>query len=100
MGSSIFARFSLPIMEVKRMVKYRLRRKMSRAEGKLVLKYMQEIIDEYGYVTVADLHNLIDIPSVYIHNRSGWLSLKGARVTLLRKHDAYYLILPHSVPIR
>ena len=78
------------------MIKYKLHSKMSRAEGKMVLKLMQEIIDKYGYVTVADLDDLIDMPSTYVHNRSGWQSLKGARVTLLRKNRSYMLILPYS----
>ena len=78
------------------MVKHRLHSKMSRAEGKMVLKLMQQMIDDYGYVTVADLNDLIDIPSTYIHSRSGWQSLKGARVTLLRKNRSYMLILPYS----
>ena len=78
------------------MTEYYLHSNMSRAEGKLVLKCMREIINRYGYVTVSDLHDLIDIQSLYIHSRSGWRSLKGARVTLLRKHNKYRLILPYS----
>ena len=78
------------------MLKIRLPRKMSRIEGKNVLKCMQEILDRYGSVTVTDLFDLIDVPSVYTDNKSGWYSLKGARVSLLRKDGAYRLILPYS----
>lgn len=78
------------------MYRLRLHSKMSRREGKLILKYMQEIIDRYGYATVADLYDLIDLKPLYIHSRSGWNSLKSAKVSLLRKNHAYELILPYS----
>lgn len=38
---------------------FNLSRDMSRRDAKLIKKYMQEIIDDYGYVTLADLYNLM-----------------------------------------
>lgn len=76
------------------MTAWYLHSKMTKAEGKLVLRYMQEIIDKYGNVTVADLYDLIDIKPVYLDSKKGWYSLKNARVSLFRKHGKYALWLP------
>ena len=73
---------------------YTLRSKMSRMEAKIILDSMQEIIDAYGYVTLADFYDLIDIKSVYTDSKIGWCSLTGARVSLFRKHGSYIIELP------
>lgn len=73
---------------------YRLRSKMSRKEAKLVLKYMQEIIDNYGWASLADLYDLIDRKSNYLDNKRRWYSLRGASVSYFRKCGCYEIHLP------
>ena len=76
---------------------FNLRKDISKMEAKLILKYMQEIIDRYGYVTLADFYDLIDRRSVYTDNKKGWYSLTRARVSLIRKKGRYRIKLPDFV---
>ena len=73
---------------------FKLKKDISRKEAKLILKYMQEIIDRYGLVTLADFYDLIDIRAVYTDNKKIWRSLTGARVSLIRRKGGYRIKLP------
>jgi len=56
---------------------------------------MQEIIDEYGYVTLADFYDLVDVRRVvYTDNKKRWRSLNGARVSLFKGKYGYRIKLP------
>lgn len=77
------------------MIRFKLNRCISRKEANKILTFMMEIIGAFGYATIADLHDLIDYRSVYTDNKYGWRSLKGARVSLIRKDRRYQLILPN-----
>jgi hypothetical protein len=77
---------------------YNLKGEVSRKEAKLILKYMQEIIDRYGYVTLADFYDLeASDEAVYTDNKKEWRSLKGARVSSRRKEGVYRILLPDFV---
>ena len=77
---------------------YKLKRNISRKEAKLILKYMREIIDEYGFVTLADFYDLIDVRNVaYTDVQKVWCSLSGARVSLIRIKGNYRIKLPDFV---
>lgn len=78
---------------------FSLKRDISREEAKLILKYMQEIIDRYGNVTLADFYDLIDIRCVYTDTKKGWRSLTGTRVSLMRRKGSYRIKLPDLVDI-
>lgn len=52
----------------------------SRAEAKEVLDRMEELIDKYGFVTVADLYDLSGLQCDYTDNKYGWLDLRSADV--------------------
>ena len=54
-----------------------------------VLKDMQEIIDKYGYVTIADYLDLCELPSKFTDNKFGWMDLKG---TTIEVHPHSYVI--------
>lgn len=70
----------------------------SRGEAEEVLTRMDELIDTYGEVTVADLYDLVGVTGEYTDNRYGWTSIKNAEV--VRAHGGGYLIkLPKALPI-
>lgn len=62
-----------------------------------VLDRMNDMIDEYGCVSVQDLCVLIGCDSGYTDNKWGWTSLRGAEVLSCR--DGYTLDLPRAKPI-
>jgi hypothetical protein len=70
----------------------------SRAEAEEVLSRMDELIDTYGEVSVADLYDLVGVTGEYTDNRYGWTNIKNANV--VRTRDGRYLIdLPKALPI-
>lgn len=69
----------------------------TRSEAEAVLSAMDDILDTYGVVTVADLNDLVDITGQYTDNKYGWTSLRTAEVTHVR--DGYILKLPRAVAI-
>lgn len=70
----------------------------SRADAQDVLDRMDEIVESYGFVTVADLFDLVGKSCDYTANRYGWMSTRSAEVVRLR--DGGYLIkMPRAVLI-
>lgn len=67
-----------------------------------VLGYMQEILDEYGWVSVADVCDLMGIRSYYEDVVLGWIDLRDVSVKrvwgLFRFR--YKLVLPKPCDIR
>lgn len=64
------------------------------ADAEKVLNGMSEIIDEYGFVTVADLYDISGLPGAYYTDSSiGWKgSIKGSTIKKVR--DGYVIDLP------
>ena len=59
---------------------------------------LEELIDTYGFATVADLYDSLSITSTnHCDNNYGWYSLKNASCVLVR--GGYKLVLPKVVPI-
>ena len=70
----------------------------TRGEAQDVLSRMEEIIDAYQVVSVADLYDLVGITgNSYTDNRYGWTSLRNAYVD--RVKDGYMIKLPRAMPI-
>lgn len=69
----------------------------SRGEAEEVLARMDEIIDEYKIVSVADMYDLMGITCEYTDNKYGWTNLRNAEVVRVR--DGYKLNLPKALPI-
>lgn len=69
----------------------------NRAEAEEVLDRMEDLIDTYGIVSVADLYDLVGITGNYTDNKYGWTNLRNAGVQRLR--DGYLLKLPKALPI-
>lgn len=68
----------------------------TRREAEEVLDRMQDLIDTYDVVSVADLYDLVGITGSYTDNKYGWTQLRNADVQRVR--DGYLLKLPKALP--
>jgi hypothetical protein len=64
----------------------------SRSEAEMVLSSMFDVLERYDEVTVANLYELVGIPSNYAEVRYGWTDLRGSRIE--RISHGYLLNLP------
>ena len=69
----------------------------TRGEAESVLSRMDEIIDEYDSVRVADLYDLVGITGDYTDNKYGWTNIRNARV--VRTRDGYKIEMPRALPL-
>lgn len=69
----------------------------SRTEAEDVLVRMDELMDTYGLVRVADLYDLVGITGNYTDNKYGWTNIRSAEVVRVR--DGYMIKMPRAVPI-
>ena len=69
----------------------------TRAEAEEVLERIDELLDTYNVVSVADLYDLVGISCSYTDNKYGWTNLRNAEV--IRVRDGYFLKLPKAGPI-
>lgn len=70
----------------------------SRGEAEEVLARMDELIDTYGIVSVADLYDLVGITGNYTDNKYGWTNIRNAEAIRARG-GGYILKLPKALPI-
>ena len=70
----------------------------SRGEAEAALSKMDEVIDVYGTVSVADLYDMCELTAPYTSNRYGWSNIQTAEVARLRD-GGYVLKLPRALPI-
>ena len=68
----------------------------TRREAEEVLDRMDDLIDTYGMVSVADLYDLVGISGNYTDNKYGWTNLRNSDVQRVR--DGYLLKLPKALP--
>lgn len=68
----------------------------TRGEAEEVINRMDDLIDNYGMVSVADLYDLVGITGNYTDNKYGWTNLRTASVQRVR--DGYLLRLPKALP--
>lgn len=69
----------------------------SREEADLVLERMNDILDTYEVASMADLLDLIGLPTGHTDNKWGWVYLGDATVRQVR--EGYLLELPPAEPI-
>lgn len=69
----------------------------SRGVAEAVLAQMQEVIDRYGFVTVADMYDMADLTQPYTSNKYGWINVNSAEVVRIR--EGYIIKLPKAAPI-
>ena len=69
----------------------------SRGEAEEVLSRMDELIDTYEVVSVADLYDLVGITGNYTDNKYGWTDIRSAKAVRVR--DGYMLKMPRALPL-
>lgn len=69
----------------------------NRGEAEEVLSRMDELIETYGIVSVADLYDLVGITGSYTDNKYGWTDIRSAQVVRVR--DGYKIKLPRVIPL-
>lgn len=70
----------------------------NRGDAESVLDAMNDIISQYGTVSVSDLYDLARVPNDnYTMNRYGWTNIGGA--TAVKVRDGYILKLPRAIPL-
>lgn len=65
---------------------------LDRNEAETVLERMADVIDQFEVVSLADLYELVGLPSTYVDNNWGWSNLAHSSVRQTR--DGYLLELP------
>lgn len=71
----------------------------TRAEAEDILAQMDDVMSEYGVVSVLDLYDMLGISTQFVDDNYGWIdNISGASV--VRVSDGYELRLPKVVPIR
>lgn len=70
----------------------------SRVDAEDVREQMEEIIDNYGIVTVSDLYEMSDLPLPYTGNKYGWTSLRSSDIVRVRG-GGYSIKLPRPKAI-
>lgn len=69
----------------------------TRGEAEEVLARMDELIETYGIVSVADLYDLVGKTCNYTDNKYGWTNIRNAEP--IRVRDGYMLKMPKAGPI-
>lgn len=70
----------------------------TRGEAETVLSRMDEIMEEYNIVRVADLYDLVGETGDYTDNNYGWTNIRNAKIVRVR--DGYKIDMPRALPIR
>ena len=69
----------------------------TREEAELVLERMQDIIDTYEVVSVADLNELVGLQASHVDNKWGWTYVGDVQIRAIR--EGYLLDLPPAEAI-
>lgn len=69
----------------------------NRGEAEAVLDQMEEVIGKYGFVSVFDLYDMVDITAPHTSNKYGWTDIRTAKVVPVR--GGYVLKLPKPMPL-
>ena len=70
----------------------------TRGEAEAVLSRMDEIMEEYDIVRVADLYDLVGVTGEHTDNKYGWTNIRNAKIERVR--DGYRIVMPRALPIR
>lgn len=71
----------------------------NRGDAEVVLSAMDDIIDQYGVVSVADLYELADISTTnYQVNRYGWTDIRSALP--VRINGGWMIKFPKPMPLK
>lgn len=64
----------------------------SKTDADNVVERLIDIVDHYAVASVADLYELLGLPSTHVDNKWGWTNLKGIEVRQVR--EGYKLSFP------
>lgn len=70
----------------------------TRGEATEVREKMDEVIEKYGFVTVADMYDMADLSAPYTSFKYGWTDIRSAEPVRLAG-GGYVLKLPKALPI-
>lgn len=71
----------------------------NRGEAERVLSMLDDIMEQYSIVRVADLYDSVGITAPHTANKYGWTNIRGAK--LVREYNGEYrLEMPKALPIR
>ena len=70
----------------------------TRGEAEVVLRLMDETIEEYGSVTVADMYDMAGLTEPYTANKYGWTTVRSAEIKRVRD-GGYIICLPKAHPL-
>jgi hypothetical protein len=71
----------------------------TRGEAEAVLARMDEIMEEYDVVRVADMYDLVGITGEHTDNKYGWTNIRNAEIERTRD-GGYRIKMPRALPIR
>lgn len=69
----------------------------TRVDAEAVREQMDDMIDRYGVVTVADMYDSVQLTAPYTANKYGWTNIRNADIVRVR--DGYVIKLPRAMPI-
>ena len=69
----------------------------TRGEAEAVLSRMDEIMEEYEVVRVADMYDLVGVTGEHTDNKYGWTNIRNAKIERVR--DGYRIVMPRALPI-
>jgi hypothetical protein len=69
----------------------------SRIEAEEVIDRLFDLVSRYESATVADLYELVGLPSAHTDHKWGWTDFRGSGVSRIR--DGYILDLPDPEPL-
>lgn len=70
----------------------------SRGDAEIVCDQLDEMIDRYGFATVADFYDAAGKSAPYTAQKYGWTSIRNADIIRLRDGD-YIIKLPKAMPL-
>lgn len=70
----------------------------NRGDAEVVLRQLDELMDTYRVVRVADLYDLVGIQHNYTDNNYGWTNIRNAEIVRLRDGD-YMIKMPKALPL-
>lgn len=69
----------------------------NRGQAEAVLEQMEEVIERYGFVTVSDMYDMVNLTAPFTANKYGWTSVRT--VEPVRVRDGYILKMTKPSPI-
>lgn len=70
----------------------------NRGEAEAVLERMDELVETYGRVSIADMYDLSDLTCNYTDNNYGWFDIRNASVERVR--DGYIIKMPRAKSLK